>query len=293
MTTEKSIKTPPSGVLAVLVLYRTTAQQSRAWPFLQRAIRPPQTSDRGQPEAMRLRHIVVYDNSPVTQAPSTLPPDVSYVHDPSNAGTAGAYAKAFAMADAMGCEWVLLLDHDTALPDIYLEAAYEAAQRAQATDGQLLAPWVMHGVRCISPSRRTRWGGFARLDAKPGTTPTTSALSCIASGCLLDQRARALIGAFPAELWLDFVDHWMVCRVQRGGGKLALIDATLQHDLSVERPTALSAERLASVLAGERYFMAQCGWAARITYPFRLALRAINYARQGTPLWRDVLRALT
>jgi hypothetical protein len=292
MQTDFALALRPFGLLAVLVVHRATAQSAQAWPFLQNALEHSSGADSEPSQRFQLLHVLIYDNSPTAQEDQKLESRISYVHDANNTGTAGAYTKAFAMAHILRCEWVLLLDHDTALPETYLESAHTAAKDITDRDGRILAPWVMHGELCVSPSRLSRWGGFGRLTPALASSVDTKSLTCIASGCFLDSKARSLIGAIPPELWLDFVDHWMVSRIHRGGGSLTVIEATLQHDLSVENPNDLSAHRLRSILAGERYFLAQCGWLARISYPLRLLVRAISYARQGSPIWRQVLHAL-
>lgn len=271
--------------MAVLVLYNRSLDEAAPWPALRSWL--------GGSDAARLRHCLIYDNSPTAMVDAaTLPANVSLVWNLDNGGTAGAYRTATARAPGHGCDWLLLLDQDSVLPHDYLQRAGQAA--LATPDAAVLVPRVRHDAQLVSPATITP-AGSVRPTPEPARTPGMA--TAISSGAIVRCDAIAEI-AFPPAIWLDYVDHWMFLDLARRAATIAVIDAELVHDLSVRTPETLSATRLRSILAAETTFYAAFGGKARAMLPFRRLLRAARYASAGR--WslagivaRDTLNGMT
>ncbi len=266
------------GVMAVLVLYGRRVEEAAAWPILRAWL---EASGSGA-----LRHCLIYDNSPECLTdPATLPANAALIHDPANGGTSAAYRAAAARAGAADCQWLLLLDQDTAMPADYLTRA----GRVAAADATALVPRIRHDGMLVSPATITSSGSVVPTE-RPGKDGRMA--TAISSGAIV-RRAFVEQVRFPAALWLDYVDHWLFLALAREGGRIATIDVDLAHDLSIRTPRTLSLSRVKSILAAERSFYVALGGRARTLLPARQALRAARYARLGRlDLAVEVLRAM-
>lgn len=220
--------------------------------------------------------LIVYDNSPTPRA--TLARDVPgclYVHDASNGGTAAACSVAAKLACESGVDWLLMLDHDTALPVNFFQQLARAEAEAASFPVAAFVPWVTDRGNVLSPAEVSATGSIRPLSRTPagGLPPLTA----IASGCVLRVSVLASLMPLPTGLWLDYVDHWIFAKIRAQHGDVRIVDTTLEHDLSIAHPESLSKRRLFSVLDGEARFVASLGWQARWAHPFRLARRLARY----------------
>ena len=97
--------TAQKRVVAVIVLYRTTAEASESYRSLLKA------RERLDDERLDLK-ILLHDNSPEPASPGVLPPFVLYAAPGENKGLAGAYNRALSFALEEGYDWLLTLDQD-------------------------------------------------------------------------------------------------------------------------------------------------------------------------------------
>jgi hypothetical protein len=258
--------------LAVLVVYEQELQRAQAWRWLVAALHD------GARPGIRLAHVLVYDNSrnPIAYAASDVE-RCSYVHDPDNGGTAAAYGRAVELAVERGIGWLLLIDQDTELPQGFLDAAAAALGNPSVEAPAALVPWVIDQAKVVSPARVTLLGSIRPL-RRGGALAHVPGLTAVASGSLMRVAMLRQVLPFPRELWLDYVDHWLIARMNLCGARIAVFDAVLRHTLSIMRPGQLSDRRLDSILDGESYFQGLLGPLARLVYPFRLLGRAARYA---------------
>lgn len=267
------------GIMAVLVLYGRSPMTAASWPTLLEWLQgatPP------------LRHCLIYDNSPdPTAGAALLPNRTSLVWEPENRGTASAYQTAAAIAVRHGCDRLLLLDQDTALPADYLALAAVAANAAPQSAA--LLPRVYHGMHLVSPAIITAWGSV-RATANPVCEQGIT--TAISSGAIVRCDEIAKI-SFPVAIWLDYVDHWMFHKIANGSSSIGLINVDLPHDLSVRTPESLSPARVRTILAAEDAFYRVLRRSARVVLPVRRVLRAFRYAVAGRlDLAGIVLRAV-
>lgn len=265
----ESLKT----VQVVLVLYNCPIQNSASWGALK------DIAIDGQASSLSFTHCLIYDNSPNSASLDeiTLPPNFSYLHDPRNVGTAGAYAKAAEVAIENGCEWLLLLDQDTRIDGTFLAEARASELRSLSGSRSLdvMVPRVWHKKRLISPSKITLFGGV-----RP-SRKMERMLTAISSGMLVKTSLLRSILPFHPELWLDYVDHWMFLQFAARDFRASLIDVDIDHELSVEEPSALTMQRLKSILAGEAVFCRYLGLPAKLALPLRRVFRAFRLWHLG------------
>lgn len=266
-------------LMAVLVVYERNLTEVPAWTVLRSWL------EASGPHGSRPRaHLLVYDNSGTERArPPSGIRGCRYVHDPNNGGTAAAYACATRIAGEIGMEWLLLLDHDTRLPEGFLAEAAAAASSGSAFVAAWV-PWVrLSNGAIVSPARVTWAGGIRPL--RPGAQPPAGMrLSAIASGTVLRVVCMRELLPWPKGLWLDYVDHWIFAQLHRNRLKILIMDQVLQHELSIAGPASLSPARLVSILDGEASFQRLLGMSARLVYPLRLAQRVLRLARSNPGL---------
>jgi hypothetical protein len=263
-------------VLAVVVVYGRRLEEVESWRWVKQCLM------RTDQIGLGLRHVLIYDNSPTPLAePESPAMGLTYCHDPSNGGTAAAFARGAGLAREKGCAWMLWIDQDTLLPSGYLMAARNAMSAAEVPPAALVPRVVSAGVQ-VSPAVISDLGFITLLTR--GSSPVAGArVTAVASGCLVNTSAFASLGPVPDRLWLDGVDHWVFCMLHRKGLHVAMVDCELQHHLSVSNLGAMPAWRVVSVLDSELCLLAVLPMAARLAYPYRL-LRYLMRIADSNPV---------
>lgn len=269
---------PSTRILCVLVLYGRGLDRVEGWPELRQAL------DDGPGHG--LAHLLVYDNSPNSAVePGQVGANVTLHHDPTNGGTAAAYAKAAQLAGDLGCDWVLLMDQDTRLRADDLANMAQAARHGQGAAA--LVPRIRHGDQPISPARMMPNATVIPQDtAEP---PSEGFVTAISSGAMIATAALRAALPFPPGLWLDYVDHWIFLSIHRNGGRVSMTDVTLDHDLSILTPATLSLRRVESILNGEAILADELGGRARSMLRLRRLRRAVRLWRSNPAAARLVL----
>lgn len=219
---------PGEKLLIVLVLYQRAPEQSEAFLSLCEVLAD-------LPEAGKRFGCLIYDNSPQQHA---LPPvgfSCEYISDPSNPGLARAYNEARERAAATGANWLLLLDHDTAVTREYLAEVLSATQEVagKATIAAVI-PKLVQGNTTLSP----QWPNHRRPSRSRPVALSFSGeiqgeLQAFNSGAVLRLSALAAIGGFDESFPLDYLDHSTFRQLQRKGYSAYVLRSTLTHELSV------------------------------------------------------------
>jgi len=220
----------PAGkpIAAIVVLYKMSVADSPSYRTLSAALRE-------RPELAAKIDLLVADNSPEAQP---LPVDFSgrYLHDGTNPGLAKRYNEALGAAAAAGAIWLLLLDQDTTLTEAYLAELETLAERlADEETIVAIVPKLMAGGRLQSPHLPR----FLRTDFALDRSSYGVAGGLVRvynSGALLRVSAVQGIGGFPEAYWLDYLDHATFHQLQARGGAIYLMDAALEHEMSIYRP---------------------------------------------------------
>ena len=239
-------------ILAVIVLYRVPANASQAFCSFRRLM----ASD---PQAADAIDLTLFDNSPQAQ-PRPAGYNGPYIAKPANPGLAACYNLALQSAVRQGIPWLLLLDQDTTVTREYLaEVSAEIDRLANRPEVVALVPRLSDGGVICSPILPPKFGP-AKAAGAPGVSP--GRLHAFNSGAILRVSAVSAIGGFPEDFPLDYLDHATFAALQDRGGKLYILNATLQHELSSnqqDRTDSAFAQRQASILDAEYRFYLHFG----------------------------------
>lgn len=257
-------------ILAALVLYQMEASSSPALMSFVQAL-----AETGLARRFRL---LIYDNSPSrSSVPDAMPLPVWYILDPANGGLTAAYDAALRLAEKEGHEWLLLLDQDTVINAGYLKelwrCMFELAGNRQCV---ALAPRLLAENEIISPAR-VLWGG--RLLPVDNTASGIAPWEIMAlnSGTLLRVSAVRELGGFNPEFWLDYLDHWIFNRLHHAGYLFYVLDAELQHSLSVKNMAEMPLARYKNILLAEGRFYQCCkSPLENLIYGLRLLVRGFR-----------------
>ena len=237
-------------IQAVVVLYKSTIGGSATLQSLRGILA-------AQPALREQISLLIYDNSPQPQPTADLEHlgpfgvGVQYRHDGSNGGLATAYGYALDLAAAAGCDWLLLLDQDTSLTaELFAEllSAIHAGPPSevcaivprQVRDGNLLSPRLVRGGR----------------DLPVSTGIAGERLTVFNSAACVRVAALLAIGGFPREFPLDYLDHIVFHRLQKGSGRLLVLPVSIEHQLSIKNlAEEMSLERYKRLLAAEWGFI--------------------------------------
>lgn len=280
-------------ILAIVVVYECDLEKIKSLSVLNELLCTSRDcavsgSESSRENTFVLERVVIYDNSLVSKFVPHQGSAFTYIHDPSNGGTAAAYTRAGNIAQEAGIDWILLLDQDSLLPIGFLEAAISALRRCEQRPAALV-PWVFHGHKAVSPARLTIFGGVAPFPYAKEKLVYQN-LSAISSGSIVNTAALNTILPIPRDFWLDFVDHWIYRQFWLRRSHVIVFDAMLQHELSVLKCELLSPSRIDSILDGEFAFLLTLGLAARLAYPFRLAARLIRYSMMRPDLALHIIK---
>jgi glycosyltransferase involved in cell wall biosynthesis len=177
-------------------------------------------------------------------------------HDASNGGTRAAYLYALQLAQALKCQWILFLDHDTGLPACFLEDAGNAlgAVRPGISVGAVV-PRVFDNDVQISPARITSYGRVWVSRKEAAITQVSCTVTAIASASLVRTEFLAAVLPIPASFSLDYLDHWLFRELQRQAAHIAVSSARVEHSLSVQSMKSMEVQRYLCILAAELAFL--------------------------------------
>ena len=278
-------ETSPAQIVAVVVLYHQSPAESVTVATLAAAL-----------EQTRLVacKVLVYDNTPISSTPPdtptagvdpSLPEGFRYERAAENRGLFGAYSAGLALARAEGCEWMLTLDQDTALPADFFRAVLPGL--AAASEDQRIAVIVPHlaeGDRLLSPA----YVGVGRAQPLPrgfGGVPAREARA-FNSAALLRVRAIEEIGGFHPCFWLDHLDSWLHRELFLHGWRMyVLASLQLEHHFSLlNYRERVSIGHFRNFLMAESAFFDLYGaWWERALYTLQLGVRMINQRGRDEP----------
>lgn len=228
----------------IVVLYKLKAEQSKTVKALLNSSLYEQAKNGNA-------QIILYDNSPEKQDLHFVEnANISYVHDNRNLGIAVAYNYGWQQARENNSDWLLLLDHDTALTEEYVQRISEH----KVTEFNLGA--VMPRITCngtmISPVFSDSLSPLKVKSPKIGVQLVP--VMAINSGSLISVEFLNQVGGFNEQFPLDYLDHWLFYKIYQQGWKSEVIDVTLEHDLSVMNYNQISLHRYMSILDSEILF---------------------------------------
>lgn len=227
------------------------------------------------PDISNQIELVIYDNSPDSQNCTVEEQNwgqVQYVHDPRNVGLATAYNYAFQVAKTNGSKWMLLLDHDTELTEEYVDQI--AFSLDVDTSIAAVVPRIFSEETMISPvvADALRPLKTEKLQAGLQDQPTMA----INSGSLIRVAFLEEINGFNKNFPLDYLDHWLFHEIYARGYKVLVLEASLNHELSVLDYSRVSLERYRSILDTEIYYFKNYKKELMPSYKIQLVKRLLK-----------------
>jgi GT2 family glycosyltransferase len=287
----------PSSILAVVVLYNCELSQSQSVSSLFQILN-------GNPELAKHFSLLLYDNSPqpqIHEISADFP--LRYVHDPSNGGLASAYNFALVRAESEEREWLLLLDQDTLPTREFLVELLEATSNLHSQhEVAAIVPKLLVQGKIDSPAAHF-FEQMRRQFQRPRQAMSQNVvgvqqqhLCSYNSGSTLRVSALRSIGGFPAEYWLDFMDHAVFHALFVSGYRMYVLLATLVHDSSYSDIAGLPIWRLHNILLARTLYVKRSGnFIDRLLYRIWL-LRHSRNLRQSCKdprMWKETaLQAL-
>jgi len=234
---------------AVITLYKKAAWDSVSFQTLLRS-----SSHLSQSQASL--HVLLYDNTPGGQSLPELPLNVRYHTSGHNDGLADAFNFALELAQYEGCEWLITLDQDTALPPHFLGRMAElAAQFEDDSSIAAIVPQIFGDGRILSPNwfwagPIPRWfpAGFVGIPNQP-----TFAFN---SASTLRVNTLRQIGGYSPWFWLDNCDSVLYHQLNQCGQKVFVAgDLQVNHDFSMlDKPQKMNIRRYHELLMSESAF---------------------------------------
>lgn len=244
----------PVRVLAVIVLYEQTPQDSVSFQTLDAAIK------HARPGKLSLKTFF-YDNTPGGQASSKYPDKSSYEAPGENRGIAEAYNRAIEIAYQEGFDWLLTLDQDTKLPIDFLDnLADTVAFVTPLKKVAAVAPLLYDKTRLISPSAgpyATSPKQFSEEFIGISMEKSTWALN---SASTVRVSALRSIGGYDSRFWMDYSDAVMYHRLESNGMRVFVAgNIRVEHELSVlDMKNRVSPARYEAILGAESAYFDEC-----------------------------------
>jgi GT2 family glycosyltransferase len=268
-------------IFAVVVLYKQRPSASVTVRTLARALEVADTDC----------SVLIYDNSADSGADNNtqpLPAGFAYQAAATNCGLLGAYEAALDRMRERGCDWLLTLDQDTALPADFF-SAIEPGLRAAEEDPRIgaIVPHLAEGARLLSPAY-VGMSGNTPMPASFAGVPAREARA-FNSAALLRVKALDAVGGFDPYFWLDYLDCCLHHRLYMHGWRMYVLDSVhLEHRLSLlNYKERLSIERFRNFLTAEStYFDLYCSPLAGALHSVQLAGRLVKQTLRGEA--RDV-----
>jgi GT2 family glycosyltransferase len=283
----------PALIAAIAVLYKRTILESESVSSLLRILEE-------RPEWRSCFSLTLYDNSPEPQqVPSNLPITPTYVHDAGNGGLAPAYEYALQRAAATGTNWLLLLDQDTTLTADYVaEVLRRIVELEDQTEIGSIVPKLVAKGRVYSPESDVLYQMRHQFQSlRHPVLPTDSGtqlrpMSAYNSGAVIRVAALQAIGGFPADFWLDYLDHAVFQLLHRRGLLIFVMEASLEQNLSHLDINDVPHWRHRSVLTAQTRFITRYGQ-RRDRFFFRVYLLRTScfmfFTCRNRRVWKEML----
>lgn len=276
-------------ILAVIVLFKKKPTESSALNSILRS-----AARLAKPQL--LFKVFIFDNSPEDHSSDVLPEGVEYWHSPENLGLASAYNAGLQKAISEGFDWLLTLDHDTSMPENFLQRVAAIARSLPSdSDVAAIVPEVSHEDTFISPHIVSS-GRPRRLPTNFNGIPDGE-VAAINSATTWQVRSWHDFGGFNTLFWLDYLDLWAFHVIQLAGKRMYVAcDLQVQHELSLLDPNnRMSTKRFENYLGArsafcDMYKSAGEGFSLTVHFAAKLCLQTLR--RDSVDLKRVTWRYL-
>ena len=249
-----------NSVLFILVLYKTTLQESVTFTTLNKLLQ----------NTILQKQLFIYNNSP--EIPITSECGIIQIAS-KNEMLTGAYNAGLQYAQNQNFRWIILLDQDTEITAAYIDAVHAFINNPKKAVAAV--PNIQNNNRILSPFwYNVQKGPFANISHQPKHDECLTAFN---SGVILKVQFLLGIGGFNAQYPLDYLDYWYFHKIYLLKQEVTILQATLTHSLSVlNYRDNITKERYKSLLAAEKQFATQLGKQALFYYKFRLLGRCVK-----------------
>jgi len=188
-----------------------------------------------------------------------------------------AYNYALEQAVKTQKKWLLLLDQDTELTIDYLQELIKIFDTDIPENLGAIVPQVISKKSFISPNTYFPLTGphfFKKAIKKAGIY--NNCFSAINSGTILDVETINETGGFSSKYPLDGLDFWYFFQLYRKKKYIYVMNAVLEHNLSVFNYQTIDVLRYQSILDSELRFCSELSWLATFFWKLKIPLRAIK-----------------
>ena len=239
-----------SGIrfLAVIVLYKMAAKDSVSFRTLQQA-----ASRLGDGNTAR---ILIVDNTPGATNHCKCAHNVLYHAAGENLGLPNAFNYALDLAHREGCDWLITLDQDTALPPEFLVRIAEIANRLKCDPSiAAIVPQINGDGRILSPNW-FRAGAFPRWFPSGYTGVPDKPTFAFNSAAALRVRTLRAIGGYDPLFWLDHCDSALYYKLHCHGRRVFVAgNIQVQHHFSMlDKEKRMTLVRYRNILVAESAF---------------------------------------
>lgn len=224
--------------------------------------------------------VIIYDNNPHSSDWDKMcgKLNTTYVHDGRNLGLSVAYNLALKEAIKRQKKWILLLDQDTILTKEYLSELLDVLHNNTLDRVGAIVPQLVRKRERLSPilnrSKQNVWWFQKKITSSGYYDGYITAFN---SGTLVSVDFLISIGGFSAKYPLDRLDYWCFCQIYENGLRTYVLNAKLEHDLSVlDYNRNMTVQRYQSILASELLFVKETGKRSAFLYKIRLLARLMK-----------------
>lgn len=254
----------PEKVVAIIVLYNKTLQQSASYKAFQRI----HSSNQPCPS------LILFNNSKHINIESCI--SVKTINAQKNQMLAGAYNYALQYANSNNFEWLMLIDDDTDLSAEYFQKLFQL----HLDDQQLLniaaiVPTLKFSGKNISPHTMHVLNMKRKSVLEPGLIHGN--VTAFNSLSVLSLKHLNSLGGFPVEFPLDMLDYYLYNKFHETNLKVFLLDCKVNHRLSVKNfEEEMSIDRYRNLVKAELSFYSNFSFHFRLAFRVRLIYRTIK-----------------
>lgn len=233
------------NVLVLIVLYEEILSDATAAQALQNYAQ----------SARSLPKVLFFDNS-FTESTRKKNRSIAakrnlmYVSLDKNVGLARAYQYAFKKAIRMNCDYLMLLDQDTAVTNEYFDTVALELKRTFPKNIVALVPQVSENAQIFEPVKIRPL--YSNEIVSAGVHKDIVSIN---SGTVLDVHFLNEIGGFNEDFPLDYLDHWLFYTIAASQKSVLVLDTIINQKLSVHRIHEVSKERYLSIIQSERDYI--------------------------------------
>ncbi len=210
---------PFHDTLVVIVLYKELLAESKSFNSLTNGI----------PKSIKTS-LFVFDNSPTPgSVPFSDTWDITYQHEPSNAGVSRAYNEGCRLARALKKKWLLLADQDTEFPGSLFFDYQKGIEKFP--EHKMFVPFLYDSKTVLSPFRLVLGKGVRARNLTAGIH-SLKKFKVINSGILISVAAFEQANGYNEQFALDYSDIVFCDRLMKNDLDFVLIDSECYHNFS-------------------------------------------------------------